>query len=92
MQVPSATISVRLPDATRSTLDKAAKVTRRSRSFLMKEALERHLAEIVREHKGAQGASRLDRILALGGAGVRHAGAQSAAEIDKRIRAFRDDA
>ena len=67
-------------------------MTRRSRSFLMKEALERHLSEIVQEHEGAESKNRLDRILALGGAGVRHAGEQSAAEIDKRIRAFRDDA
>ena len=92
MQNSAATISVRLPEATRGNLDKAAKMTRRSRSFLMKEALERHLSEIVQEHKGAEGKSRLSRILALGGAGVRHVGKQSAAEIDKRIRAFRDDA
>ena len=92
MQKSSATISVRLSEAARGTLDKAAKLTRRSRSFLMKEALERHLSEIVLEHKGAEGASRLDRILALSGAGVRHVGRQSTAAIDKRIRAFRDDA
>ena len=88
----SGPISVRLPDATRSSLDKAAKATRRSRSFLMKEALERHLSEIVQEHKGAEHVRRLDRILALGGVGVLHVGKQSAADIDKRIRAFRDDA
>ena len=92
MQKSSVTISVRLSEAARGSLDKAAKLTRRSRSFLMKEALERHLSEIVLEHKGAEGRSRLSQILALGGAGVRHVGKQSAAEIDKRIRAFRDDA
>jgi RHH-type transcriptional regulator, rel operon repressor / antitoxin RelB len=92
MQNSTATISLRLPDATRGSLDKAAKITRRSRSFLMKEALERHLSEIMQEHKGAESNSRLSRILALGGAGVRHVGKQSAADINKRIRAFRDDA
>ena len=92
MQNSAATISLRLPEATRGNLDRAAKMTRRSRSFLIKEALERHLSEIVQEHKGAESKSRLDRILALGGAGVRHVGAQSATDIGKRISAFRDDA
>ena len=73
-------VSLRLPQATRDKLDKAAAATRRSRSFLMQEALERHLDDLVREE--AQGRPRrLDTLLSLGGAGQREGAPRSAEDI-----------
>ena len=40
-----ATFSVRLPEELRQEVDAFAKATRRSRSFIVKEAIEAHLAE-----------------------------------------------
>lgn len=89
--MPSPTLSVRLPEKTRERLDQAATSTRRSRSFLIQEALERHLNEIVTEQGGDARKSRLERLLALAGVGERLAGPQTAEEIDARIREFRGD-
>jgi predicted transcriptional regulator len=41
----SATFSVRLPDDLRAEVDQFAKATRRSRSFVVKEAVEAYMAE-----------------------------------------------
>jgi metal-responsive CopG/Arc/MetJ family transcriptional regulator len=46
MTVESTTISLRLPKALLERLDEAVKATQRSRSFLMRKALDRYLAEI----------------------------------------------
>ena len=89
--MPGPNLSVRLPDETRVRLEQAAKSTRRSRSFLVKEALERHLTEIVNEQGRGGAKSRLEKLLALAGAGVRLGGPQTAEEIDGRIREFRGD-
>ncbi|HLN24010.1 MAG TPA: ribbon-helix-helix domain-containing protein [Patescibacteria group bacterium] len=85
-----APLSVRLPDETRQLLDQAAERTHRSRSFLVKEALERHLADIVHEQSGS-GKSRLETLLALKGAGARLYGPRSTEDIDAEVRAFRGD-
>lgn len=84
------TISIRLPVATRRSLDRAAKTTRRSRSFLMKEALDRHLADIVRD-ESAQPRKPLAHLLSMAGAGAGLAEPRPAAEIDAQIRWLRDD-
>lgn len=86
----SPTISIRLPPSSRKSLDKAVKATRRSRSFLMKEALDRYLADIVREE--ATGTHRpVSRLLGLGGAGAGLGTPRSADEIDRHIRWLRDN-
>jgi Arc/MetJ-type ribon-helix-helix transcriptional regulator len=83
------TISIRLPPAARRTLDKAVKATRRSRSYLMKEALERHLADIVREE--AQPPRKpLAHLLGMAGVGASST-PRTAREIDAHIRWLRDD-
>jgi Arc/MetJ-type ribon-helix-helix transcriptional regulator len=84
------TISIRLPPASRKSLDRAVKATRRSRSFLMKEALERYLADIVREEQG-QVRRPLEHLLSLAGAGAEHTTLRSAEEIDRHIRWLRDN-
>ena len=84
-------LSVRLPDETRLLLDKAAESTHRSRSFLVKEALERHLVDIVAEQSGGAKKSRLERLLALQGAAAKRYGPRTAEDIDAQIREFRGD-
>jgi len=89
--MPTPALSVRLPDETRARLDQAAMATHRSRSFLVKEALERHLSEIVAEQAGGARTSRMARLLAKAGVGVTIVGSQTTEEIDARIREFRGD-
>ncbi len=91
MSAPSPTISLRLPQEARARLDRATVKTRRSRSFLMQRALEKHLDEIEREE--TQGASRrsLATTLTLGGAGIPVNGPRSADEINAHLRWLRDN-
>lgn len=84
-------LSVRLPEGVRERLDIAAQRTNRSRSFLVQEALTRHLNDIVTEQSGGTAQSRLDKLRALKGAGARMYGPRSAEEIDAQIREFRGD-
>ncbi len=85
----SPTISIRLPESSRKRLDRAAKATRRSRSFLMKEALDRYLTEIV-ENEQKAAARPLERLLGFARAGAGSATPRSAEEVDRHIRWLRD--
>jgi predicted DNA-binding protein len=87
----SPTISLRLPRESRERLDRATAKTRRSRSFLMQRALERHLDEIEREETPAPVRRRQSTVLALAGAGVPQSGPRSPEEIDRHIRWLRDN-
>jgi predicted DNA-binding protein len=91
MTMSDATISVRLPHKTRKALDKAAKDTRRSRAFLIKEALDRHLTSIGADERRDDVARRLRLIEELAGAGASAGGLRSAEEIDAMIREMRGD-
>jgi hypothetical protein len=91
MSASSPTISIRLPEAARLSLDNATRLTRRSRSFLMKEALERHLADIVQEQTGVGSKSRATTLLSFAGAGAKLGMTRSRDEIDAHIRWLRDD-
>ena len=91
MRVPSPTLSIRLAAATRSNLDRATKLTRRSRSFLMHEALERHLNDIIHEQTPPAPPSRLTTLLSLAGTGVNKKAPRSLAEIDAHIRWLRSN-
>lgn len=86
----SPTISIRLPPSSRKSLDKAVKTTRRSRSFLMKEALDRYLADIVREEE-VVARPPLNRLLSLAGAGADLGQPRSADEVDRHVRWLRDN-
>jgi predicted DNA-binding protein len=91
MTASSQTLSLRLPPETKVRLERAASVTRRSRAFLVKEALERHLDTILNEHDRRCGAERLARLLAFKGAGVGEDGGRTMEDIDAQVRAFRGD-
>ena len=92
MPAASPTISLRLPEEARAKLDKAAKLTRRSRSFLMKEALDRHLADIIVQEQAKDAPKRrLSTLLSLAGAGARPDNPRTAEEIDQHIRWLRSD-
>ncbi len=90
MPVSSPTISLRLPHKARERLDRATVTTRRSRSFLMQRALEKHLDEIEREEL-VEPVRRLTTVLALEGAGAATNARRSIAEIDEHIRWLRDN-
>jgi uncharacterized protein (DUF1778 family) len=85
------TITVRLPASTRRTLDRIAKATRRSRSFLMKEALERHLWDIAREQAPEAAGGRYARIVAMRGAGKKYSTYASPEDVIRAVREFRGD-
>ena len=91
MPTASTTVTLRLPPKMRRSLDRAAKISRRSRSFIMKEALDRHLPTIVGEQTRAEGQTRPARILAMAGAGARYSTFKSADEVIRQIREFRGD-
>lgn len=85
------TVSIRLTLKAKERLDKATARTRRSRSFLMAEALERHLDEIEREEAQAAPKRRLETLRSLAGAGRPANGPRSAEDIDAHIRWLRGD-
>jgi predicted DNA-binding protein len=91
MPPSDATISIRLPAGTRKALDAAAKVTQRSRAFLIKEALDRHLAAIGAEHQRGDAERRLRLVRSLKGMAGRTGRLRSASDIDASVRRMRGD-
>jgi uncharacterized protein (DUF1778 family) len=91
MSASDATISIRLPAGTRKALDAAAKATKRSRAFLIKEALDHHLAAIGAEHKRGDMERRLRLVRNLKGIGAKTGKLRSASDIDASIRSMRGD-
>ncbi len=85
------TISIRLPDESRARLDAATRLTHRSRSYLMKEALDRYLGDVVRQEEQITTATTKSGLLALEGKGARVGKARSREEIDSHIRWLRDN-
>jgi Arc/MetJ-type ribon-helix-helix transcriptional regulator len=91
MTAESPTISIRLPLPTRTTLDRAVKATRRSRSYIMKEALDRHLADIVREET-VMPRKPLAHLLSMAGIAAKLGQKPRTKEdIDAHIRWLRDN-
>jgi predicted DNA-binding protein len=91
MATSDATISVRLPQETRDALDRAAKNTHRSRAFLIKEALDKHLSTLESGAVAEQSHRRLGLLKELTSAGDRVGRSRSGAEIDAMIRFIRGD-
>jgi uncharacterized protein (DUF1778 family) len=87
----SPTFSIRLPEEQRLSLERATKLTRRSRSFIVKEALERHLEDIIREQTDAAPKRRLTRLLSIAGNGTSSDHVRSGDEINDHIRWLRND-
>lgn len=90
MAEPSPTISIRLPLSTRNALDKVAKAQHRSRSYIMKEALDRHLAEIDRI-EAVTPRKPLAHLLSMAGIGAGLGPKRTKEEVDAYIRWLRDD-
>jgi RHH-type transcriptional regulator, rel operon repressor / antitoxin RelB len=91
MTLETPTISIRLPKASLKTLDNAAKSTRRSRSFLVREALDHYLAEIVQK-ESAPAVKPLTRLMAMRGIAERLGQKpRTKEEIDAHIRWLRSD-
>lgn len=88
---PPAPTSVRLTSETRRILDEAARLTRRSRSFLVEETLREYLPRVVQKEVRPSPEERIRRLKELEGIGARLVGPQSIEEIDARIREFRGD-
>ena len=80
-------VTARLPEALMEKLDEAARKLGRSRSWIVKEALERHLAQ---ELKGVtpQVKARRD-IMSFAGAGIKLSNRRTDEEIDAEIRWLR---
>jgi predicted DNA-binding protein len=89
MTSASPTISIRLPKVTRASLDKASKLLRRSRSYIMQEALNRHLQEIVADETDQ---SRLTNLRSLAGVGRDQTKKRDENEIDEHVRWLRSRA
>jgi metal-responsive CopG/Arc/MetJ family transcriptional regulator len=87
----SPTISLRLPKEVRERLDNATARTRRSRSFLMQEALHRHLADIERDETQKNPKRHLATLLSVGGAGKRDASPRTDKDVNDHIRWLRDN-
>lgn len=88
MTTPS--LSIRLPGDVRERLEQAVQHTNRSRSFLVQEALTRHLNDIVADQGGAAGTKgRMEKLRAMKGVGARLYGPRSVEEIDAQVREFR---
>ena len=91
MNVHSPTTTIRVRADLREPLERAVKLTRRSRSFIIMEALERHLKDIVREQNPEPPKRRLTRLLAIAGNGTSSDHVRSGDEINDHIRWLRDD-
>ena len=85
----SPTISLRLPKQTLDRLDRATARARRSRSFLMQEALDRYLDDV--ERKEAPLSTPLARLMELKGAGAQANGWSSDEHVIEHVRSLRAD-
>jgi predicted DNA-binding protein len=90
MAAADSTISLRLPAKMRRALDDAAKRTRRSRAFIVKEALDRYLNTVLKAQSASERRRKFDKLLAMQGAGTK-SGYRSAEEIHAMIREIRGD-
>lgn len=87
----SSTLSLRLPEETRERLDRVAKKSRRSRSYIIQRALELHLDDVAKEETPPKETERFARLLSMQGAGRGPEGGRTKQEIDSYIRWLRDD-
>lgn len=91
MPVTTPSLSVRLSPEVRQRLEQVASRMKRSRSFLVQEALVRHLDEVETAERVVGRSSRMEKLRALKGAGARAYGPLSAEQIEADIREFRGD-
>jgi hypothetical protein len=87
----SPTLSLRLPNETRARLDRIAEQSRRSRSYIILRALERHLDDVAKEEMPTNRSGFYPSLLKFAGAGAKLSGGRSKEEIDAEIRWLRGD-
>ena len=90
MASPASVLSVRIEAGLRQELDRAAKKTRRSRSYLVKEALELHLADVVNDQTVPKRTDHMAMLRELQNK-ARIMGGRSAAQIEADREEFRGD-
>ena len=91
MSTASHPTSIRLSKETLALLDQRARETKRSRSFLVEQAVRKHLA-VVSEHADGNDANRkLERLQAFKGAGAKLYRPLSSEQIEALHRDFSGD-
>ena len=90
MKSPSPTLSLRVPTSVRKRLDRASAKMRRSRSWIVLQALEEHLDKVERKEK-ATPKKPYSTLLSLAGAGAARNGPRAAEEILAYSRRLRDN-
>ena len=91
MNVAVKPTSIRLSSGTQMLLDNASKQLRRSKSYLVEEALKAQLAYVAHRESELANKERLERLIALKGAGARGVKPMTQEEIEARQRAFRGE-
>lgn len=91
MNVAVKPTSVRLSSGTQALLDNASKRLRRSKSYLVEEALKAQLASVALKETELANTERLNRLMALKGAGARGVKPMTPDDIEARQRAFRGE-
>lgn len=83
--------SVRLSKETLALLDQRARETKRSRSFLVEQAVKKHLAGMPEPTDATETARKIERLRAFKGMGAKRHGPLSATEISGLRREFSGD-
>ncbi|WP_411035057.1 ribbon-helix-helix protein, CopG family [Shinella sp. BYT-45] len=83
--------SIRLSKETLALLDQRARETKRSRSFLVEQAVRRHLAATAGPIDADETAGKIERLRAFKGVGAKRYGPLSSDEIDVLRREFSGD-
>jgi predicted transcriptional regulator len=83
--------SIRLSKETLALLDQRARETRRSRSFLVEQAVRRHLGTPAEPADMDETARKIERLRAFRGAGTKLYAPLSANEVDNLRREFSGD-
>jgi hypothetical protein len=93
MPTPSdVTLSLRVPSALKSRLERASARTRRSRAYLTIAALQKYLSDVERDEAKTVAPSKYQLVKRYSGVGAKLRGkGRSAAEIDAMIRDQRGD-
>ena len=87
----SPTLSLRLPQDAREKLDRIAKQSRRSRSYIVQRALEMNIDEVARQEAPSETPGFYSSLQKFAGAGAKLNGGRSKEEIDADIRWLRGD-
>ena len=91
MTATNQSVSIRLEPHTKAALDDAAKRTKRSRSFLMQEALEKYLVEITKQQEVQSSKPPLSQILELAKRSAKPIYVRTGGQVQADLRWLRDN-